>query len=39
VRAAALDALGRREEARSAYSRAAGLAGDPAVRARLLRRV
>jgi RNA polymerase sigma-70 factor, ECF subfamily len=39
VRAAALEALGRRDEACSAYARAAGLAGDPAVRARLLRRV
>jgi predicted RNA polymerase sigma factor len=39
VRAAALEALGRRDEARSAYARAAGLTSDPAVRARLLSRV
>ena len=39
VRAAAFDALGRRDEASTAYERAAGLAADPAVRARLLRRV
>lgn len=39
VRAAALDALGRRDEARAAYERAAGLTTDPAVRARLLSRV
>lgn len=39
VRAAALDAAGDRAGARAAYTRAAGLSGDPAVRATLLARL
>ncbi|MFM8801807.1 MAG: RNA polymerase sigma factor [Tagaea sp.] len=39
VRAAALDAAGDRAGAHAAYTRAAGLSGDPAVRATLLARL
>lgn len=39
VRGAALEALGRADDSRAAYARAAGLSADPAVRARLLSRL
>ncbi len=38
VRASLLEAIGRQEEAMDAYSVAAGMAADPAVRAHLLQR-